>query len=101
MLELERLGVRVVSGRLGRNGGGDDDDGDGSEGGDSEGGAVGGGNSGGNKMNNNNMGNMGGNMGGVSLLTIDYYFFYTESISSHDYNGILACLFSDGKYGNG
>ena len=74
MLELERLGVRVVSGRLGRNGGGDDDDGDGSEGGDSEGGAVGGGNSGGNKMNNNNM----GNMGGVSLLTIDIIFLYRK-----------------------
>ena len=56
MLELERLGVRVVSGRLGR--GKDDDEGD--EGSEEGGGkkipqAAGG---------NNNM--MGGNMGGVS-----------------------------------
>ena len=63
MLELERLGVRVVSGRLGR--GKDDDEGDdGSE----EGGgkkipqAAGG---------NNNM--MGGNMGGVSCADAAHY----------------------------
>lgn len=41
MLELERLGVRVVSGRLGRGGNDDNEEGgggdDGSDGGDSEG----------------------------------------------------------------
>ena len=47
MLELERLGVRVVSGRLGRGGNDDNDEGgggdDGSDGGDSEGAGGGGG----------------------------------------------------------
>ncbi|KAL3783763.1 hypothetical protein ACHAWO_009066 [Cyclotella atomus] len=58
MLELERLQVRIVSGRLGRKGDGDDDDSsDGS-------GSVGNGGDGGNM---NNMGGMGmmGNMGGM------------------------------------
>ncbi len=61
MLELERLGVRVVSGRLGR-GKDDEDDDDGSAEADKKSGAD-------NKMagGNNNM--MGGNnnMGGVSI----------------------------------
>ncbi|KAL7506723.1 hypothetical protein ACHAXN_004886 [Cyclotella atomus] len=61
MLELERLQVRIVSGRLGRKGDGDDDDSsDGS-------GSVGNGGDGGNM---NNMGGMGmmGNMGGMGNM---------------------------------
>jgi len=67
MLELERLGVRVVSGRLGRRGEGNDEGGEdeNSEGGDSEqGGASGGNNSRGmNKFGNIAMGNMGMGIG--------------------------------------
>jgi len=79
MLELERLGVRVVSGRVGKNGG-DDDDGPGvsdDEDGSAAGydGSCGGGGSSSKKMNNNMM--MGGrddnNMmmmgGGVSIVS--------------------------------
>lgn len=75
MLELERLGVRVVSGRLGRRGDEDDDGGDDGDDGSNE---DGGGNMANNNMgmNNNNMGgnmmgmgnNMGmGNMGGMGM----------------------------------
>ncbi len=68
MLELERLGVRVVSGRLGK--GNDDEDGDdGSDDGEKSSGMD-------NKMmggGTNNM--MGGNnnIGGVSMRNLKYY----------------------------
>jgi len=62
MLELERLGVRVVSGRIGRQGAEPDDDAAGGNGGGNVGGAsaAGGGDAGG--------GGMAGNMMGVSGL---------------------------------
>lgn len=65
MLELERLGVRVVSGRLGR--GKDDEEGDESDDGEKKSNAdnnnMGGG-------NNNMMG--GNNMGGVSIEEVRF-----------------------------
>ena len=92
MLELERLGVRIVSGRLGRRGEGDDDDddddddedgGNGSDGGESadatstmmnaSGGggkkrSMGGGGMNGGSSNMNTLGQLGGMMGGDSNL---------------------------------
>lgn len=53
MLELERLGVRVVSGRIGRQGSEQDDDAAGGNGGAS---AAGGGGAGGGGMSGNMMG---------------------------------------------
>ena len=66
MLELERLGVRVVSGRVGRDNGGGGMGGGGAAGGgggddDSDGGSSDGGGGRGNVGKNSNM------MGGVSL----------------------------------
>mmetsp|Transcript_22782 Transcript_22782/g.51643 ORF Transcript_22782/g.51643 Transcript_22782/m.51643 type:complete len:392 (+) Transcript_22782:84-1259(+) len=63
MLELERLGVRVVSGRIGRQGSEQDDDAAGGNGGAS---AAGGGGAGGGGMSGNMMG-MAGGMGNMGM----------------------------------
>lgn len=92
MLELERLGVRVVSGRLGR-GKDDEDDDDGSAEADKK-------NSADNKKmagGNNNM--MGGNnnMGGVSVEKFSYYLPVTDSISHSLVSFIIMMPLDGGK----
>jgi hypothetical protein len=100
MLELERLGVRIVSGRVGRRGEDDDDDGvDGSDDDDDSGaGANGGGggnkNQGMNKVKYEGMGGgdmmMMGGGGGVRIISylsriMDVISVLNQSLTNHPY----------------